>query len=210
MHLPTFMKRVATTSLVVFATVSLASANELANPGMEDGPPGPGVQDWITFANVFTEAANPPQFEPLSGNQLAVLFGPFDGSVVSGMFQEFPTAEGAEWQMSSNARHWSGDAVIGDNFVVQKIVFKDAADVEIGAVESTILDPSFATDMWHAAAPIVGVAPAGTVQVEAFILFVQLGFDPGAVQIDDVELVDLSAVPVQPATWSRLKAQYGR
>jgi hypothetical protein len=179
--------------MFLLATFVPASAqNVLLNPGFEDGAPGAGASSWITFGNVYTEASNPPQFEPYAGNQLAAMFGPFDGSVVSGMFQEFPAAPGSRWAMSAKSRQWSGDALTGGAFVVQKIVFKDGGDVEIGAVESVILDAGSPTDTWLDNAPIIGEAPLGTVQVEGFILFIQPNFETGAGQFDNVMLAELT------------------
>jgi len=180
--------------MFLLATVVPVSAqNVLMNPGFEDGPTGLGAASWITFGNVYTEASNPPQFEPYEGNQLVSMFGPFDGSVVSGMFQEFPAAPGSKWAISAKSRQWSGDALVGSNFIVQKIVFKDAGDVEIGAVESNILNPGSPMDVWIDNAPIIGEAPLGTVQVEGFILFVQPAFEGGAGQIDNVMLAELTS-----------------
>lgn len=208
-------QRAACVAMLLLATVTVASAqNLLVNPGFEQGAPGGGAEGWITFGNVFTEGANPPQFVPYEGEQLASMFGNFSGEFnVSGMFQEFPTSEGAEWRMSSKSRHWSGDPMIGSqgeggNWVVQKIVFKDVDDAEIGAVESMILDGTFETDVWHENEPIVGVAPPGTVQVEAFILYLQPLFDGGAAHIDNVELLNPEPVPVQTSTWGMIKSLY--
>jgi hypothetical protein len=194
--------------VLVAATSGPASANVLANPGFESGLAG-----WITFGNVYPEAANPPAIVPLNGNGVAKMFGGFSGGFnVGGMFQEFPASPGMHWQMASFARHWSGDPLVGalpsGNWVVQKIVFKDAGDAEIGAAESVILDGTSAPDAWHPAPAIIGIAPAGTVQVEAFILFLQPAFDGGAAQIDDVSLTDVTPVPAGTTSWGRVKAQY--
>ena len=131
---------------------SAMAGNVLANPGFEDGPTGWGAASWIAFNNVYTEDWEGAQFVPYEGNQLVSMFGGFWGVFnVGGMFQEIPAAPGQLWKMSAKSRHWSGDAMTGEafsgNWVVQKIVFKDAADVEIGAVESIILDGTFATDL---------------------------------------------------------------
>lgn len=211
----TFLIRGAAIAVLLLVTAGSAPAqNVLTNPGFENGSTGNGAAGWTTFGNVYTEGTNAPQFVPYEGNQLASMFGNFDAPYnVSGMFQEFPTSEGAEWQLSAKSRHFSGDAMIGSqgtdgNWVVQKIVFKDASDTELpGAVESTILDGSFATDTWHENAPIQGTAPAGTVQIEAFILYIQPGSDGGAAHIDDVELVEL-VVPVEGSTWGDIKSRY--
>lgn len=199
---------------VLSAAAPVSAQNVLSNPGFEVGAPGYGATGWIVFGNVYTEASAPPAVDPLSGNQLAKLFGPFAGGFgVSGMFQEFAAAPGEEWEMSSHARHWSGDPMLGvgapdDNWVVQKIVFKDAGDAEIGAVESTILDGTYAPDVWHPAAAISGIAPPGTVQVEAFILFLQPNNAGGAAQVDDLFVQRMEPVQATSSTWGRVKALY--
>ena len=183
------MRRIAIVG-VLAACGAAQGQNLLTNPGFESGLDG-----WITFGNVFAETANPPQFVPFEGDGLASMFGNFSGSFnVSGMFQEFAAAPGSEWTMDGYSRHFSGDPMIGPgapdaNWVVMKLAFKDIADVEIGAVEATILDGTSPMDVWIDNDPIVGIAPAGTVQVEAFFLYLQPGFDGGAAHIDNAYLI---------------------
>ncbi len=205
-------------SLVVVVLVGVAllmmgsaagAQNLLANPGFESG-----LMDWIPFGNAFGETANPPQFVPLSGTGLASMFGNFSGGFnVTGIFQEFATAPGETWEMSSNARHFSGDAMVGAgapdaNWVVQKMAFFDAGNNEIGGAESTILSGTFATDTWHASGTISGVAPAGTVKVQALILYLQPAFDGGAAHIDDVYFGRAEPVKTEASTWGKVKALY--
>jgi hypothetical protein len=201
--------------LLTLSAPALAQ-NVLVNPGFEDGSTGQGASGWMTFGNVYTEAANPPQFVPFEGARLASIFGPFSGPFgVSGMYQEFPTTPGTQWQLSCKVLHYSGDALTGSeatggNWVVQKIVFKDAEDAELpGAVEATILDGAYDADVWHEPPAINGTAPTGTAQVEAFILYVQPAADGGAAHVDNVDFRIAGSVPVDPATWGRIKALYG-
>lgn len=181
--------KIAMAVLVCGASTAFAQ-NLLINPGFEDG-----LNGWNVFGNAFPETTNPPAIEPFEGDGVAKMFGNFSGGFdVTGIFQEFAAAPGQEWTMDSYSRHFSGDPLTGSgapdfNWTVMKIVFKDAGDIEIGAVESTILDGTFATDVWHDNAAISGTAPAGTVQVEAFILFLQPFNDGGAAQIDNVSLL---------------------
>jgi hypothetical protein len=205
----------ACVSMLLLAAGPAASANMLTNPGFEAGLSG-----WTAFGNAYPETSNPPAVVPLSGTGVAKMFGNFSGGFdVTGIFQSFAAVPGNQYQMSSNARHWSGDPLTGigagscatgcsDNWVVQKIRFKDAANLEIGPVESIILDGTYATDVWHAAAPITAIAPAGTVSVEAFILFIQPAGHPGSAQFDNVEFLDVTSVPTQPATWGQVKNIY--
>ncbi len=177
-------------AVAVMAAAAAQAGNLLTNPGFEDG-----LNGWITFGNVFHETTNPPQFEPHTGDGLVSMFGNFTGSFnVSGLFQEFPATPGSTWSLSVWSRHFSGDALIGngppdDNWVVQKIVFRDAADNEIGSNESIIMDGTFPTDTWIFNGPISATAPPGTVKVQAFFLYLQPAFDGGAVHLDDATFV---------------------
>jgi hypothetical protein len=201
---------VALVGVALLMMGSVAGAqNLLANPGFETGLTG-----WFGFGNQYGETANPPQFVPLTGSGLASMFGNWTGGFnVSGIFQEFPTAAGETWEMSSNARHWSGDAIPGvgapdNNWVVQKMAWFDASNAEIGGVESTILNGTYATDTWFASGTISGTAPAGTVKVQALILYLQPSFDGGAAHIDDVYFGRVAPVKTEPSTWGKVKALY--
>jgi hypothetical protein len=172
-----------------------------------------GLSGWGAFNNVYPQASNPPQFTPRTGNGLVSMFGNWWGVFnVSGIFQEFATTAGESWQLSSSARHWSGDAMtadgVDDNWVVQKIAFFDGGGNEIGGVDSRILDGTFAMDVWHDAAPITGVAPAGTVKVQALILYLQPLWDGGAANVDDVSFVHVIPVKTEPTSWGQVKALF--
>ena len=205
--------RAALVAMVLMVSVSFVSAqNVLVNPSFESGLTG-----WTPFGNAFAEAANPPIFVPLTGTGLASRFGNFWGIGafnVTGIFQEFATTPGAEWTLSSNARHYSGDPMVGEagtgNWVVQKIAWFDGGGAEIGGVESTILDGTYTPDMWHASGDVVGIAPMGTVKLQALILYLQPDLDGGAAHIDDVSLTLTDGpVPVENSNWGKIKALYG-
>lgn len=178
--------------LVTLLTGAGSAQNLLANPGFETGD----FTGWSTFVNCFVEAANPPQFTPNNGNFMVSMFGPFAGVFgVSGIFQSFPAAEGDTFEMDAFSRHWAGDALTGvgsaaptsDNWVVMKIAFFDATNTEIAGFERTILDGTFAVDIWHDNQPVQGTAPANTASVQALVLYLQPAFLGGAGHIDDVE-----------------------
>lgn len=211
-------KLLSITSLALVALLVLAPAasaqNLLANPGMEDGPTGYGVQDWIVFGNVYTEANNGYPFVAYEGTQMMSFFGPFAGGFgVSGMFQEFETAEGDELSFSVKSRHHDADPMIGSkatggNWVVQKLAFFDVNGTEIFGVESDILDGSWATEVWHDNAPITAVTPAGAVKVQALVLYLQPGSDGGSAQIDAAVLTGTGAIPTKDSSWGAVKSLY--
>ncbi len=189
------MRRVTLASLTVLCGASVAMGqNLLNNPGFENGLSG-----WFAFGNAYPETNNPPQFEAYEGQGLVSMFGNWSGGFnVTGIFQEFAAAAGEAWTMDAYSRHWSGDAMFGNgapdsNWVVMKLAFFDAGNAEIGFAEGTILDGTFATDVWHDNAPVTGIAPAGTVKVQSFILYLQPLFDGGAAHIDNVSLTVVPA-----------------
>ena len=196
--------------MILLMTVATASAqNLLANPSFETGPTGGNPSSWLAFGNMAVERNSSPQFIPYDGARLLSMWGNFSGPYnVTGIYQEFACNPDDEWSLSAKSRHYSGDALAGDNFVVQKIVFKDAGDVEIGAVEAVILNSTYATDTWFENAPITAIAPDGTVEVEAFVLYVQAADDGGAGHIDDVEFLYLGVVAVDESSWGIIKALY--
>ncbi|MBN1884338.1 MAG: hypothetical protein JW876_02280 [Candidatus Krumholzibacteriota bacterium] len=200
---------VAVAALLLGIAGAVSAQNILANPGFEDG-----LNGWQVFGNAYAETTNPDAgFIPYEGDGLASIFGNWWGVFnVTGIFQEFPTTAGAEWTMSCKSRHWGGDPMIGvgapdANWVVQKIAWFNALGEEIGGVESTILDGTFATDTWFDNAPIVGVAPEGTVKLQALVLYLQPLWDGGACHVDNAVLYQSGGpVGTDDASWSSIKA----
>ena len=206
---------VAYVFMILMMTAVTASAQEyLDNPSFETGPTGGAPAGWLAFGNMAVERENAPQFVPYEGTKLLSMWGNWSGPYnVTGIYQEFPSVPGDEWAICIKSRHYSGDPMIGSaatggNFVVQKIVFKDASDVEIGANESVILDGTFATDTWFDNQPISAIAPAGTVEVEAFVLYVQVDADGGAAHIDYCSFIYCGAVGVEDSSWGAIKSLY--
>ena len=181
-----FTPYAALLSAVLLAPAGVAQ-NLLVNGDFEAGLSG-----WSTFGNASAETANPPAVEPLSGTQLCKMFGNFSGGFdVSGIFQGFPATPGQSFTIDAWSRHWDGDPLIGggppnDNWVVMKIAFFDGGNVEIGGAEGTILDGNSPTNTWIDNASVTGIAPAGTMSVQALILYLQPNNDGGAAQIEDV------------------------
>jgi hypothetical protein len=197
----------------VFVLASAAAAqNMLGNPGFETGD----FTDWQTFGNAYVEdelPEEPGRFVPYEGLYLCSMYGNFSGSFnVSGIFQEFPTCEGDEWQFSCKSRHSGWDPMtqdgVDDNWVVMKLAWFDEAG-EIGGVEALILDGSYAIDTWFDNGPLVGVAPAGAVKVQALILYLQPLWDGGSAHVDNLELSFFPGPSAtDQSTWGHIKALY--
>ncbi|MCB9881207.1 MAG: hypothetical protein H6834_05405 [Planctomycetes bacterium] len=191
----------AALTVALFASPTIAQ-NMLANPDFEAGLSG-----WSVFGNAYPQTTSPPQFVANSGVGLVTMFGNFSGGFdVTGIFQEFPANPNETFTIEAYSRHWSGDALTGSgapafNWVVMKIAFFDAGNAETGAAEATILDGTSPTDTWIYNPPVSGTAPANTVKVQAFILFLQPANDGGAAQIDDVTFLGPPPqMPTYPGT----------
>jgi hypothetical protein len=200
--------------IVAFAMLTVATGasaqNILANPGFEDGYSG-----WTLFNNAYIETTGgDPCINPYEGVYDLKFFGNFWGSFnVSGAFQNFPTAPGAEWTMCCQSYICADDPMIGTGpdafcWAIQKIVFFDASDTEIGGVESIIGDGTFATGVWNSNSPIFGTAPAGTAYVQILLLYLQPAdnYDGGAVQVDNVIAFQCGGpVANEEASWGAIK-----
>lgn len=214
--------RFLTLAVLLVAAVAPAQTNLLTDPGMESGT----WTGWTPFGNSYVEPANPPAVVPNSGGFCGKMFGNWSGGFnVSGVFQSFPAAPGEVFEIDCYSRHYSGDALIGggaptSNWAVMKIAFFDAGGGEIAGAEATIIDGTFATDVWHDNAPVQGTAPAGTVSVQCLILYLQPMFDGGALYFDDVEFRKVFSLDVSQdaitndvtcnMTGGEPNAQYGR
>jgi hypothetical protein len=207
-------RAVLVTCIGVFVLASAAAAqNMLTNAGFETGD----FTGWGFFGNAYVEdeiAEEPGHFVPYEGLYLCSMYGNFWGSFnVSGIFQEFPTCPGDEWQLSCKSRHSGWDPMtvdgVDDNWVVMKIAWFDSAHTEFGGVEATILDGNYAIDTWFDNGPLVGVAPEGAVSMQALVLYLQPMWDGGAAHIDNCELLYIGGPSAtEQSTWGQIKALY--
>lgn len=200
-------------ALLMVTAVTASAQNLLVNPGFEDGAAGGGARpyNWGWFGNAYQEGTGDP-FYPHTGSQLCSMFGNWSGPYnVSGIYQEFTCSEGDSYEMACWARYSSNDPMIGSqpeggNWMVQKIAFFDAGNNEIGAVESIILDGSYAADTWHYSGGITGTAPANTVKVQALVLYIQVDSDGGAGHVDDVAFGLAGTVDTENSSWGEIKS----
>lgn len=196
-----------------------AQANLLTNGTFEtpdaSGGDVPGASDWITFETVFTNATDGPNFGPVShdagGTQSLKMYGPFVPGGAAGAFQNVPGTAGTVYELDAWVMNWVGDPF--GNLGILQLNFLDAGGNALpGGVQVTV-DPFGTADVdlsvvqdgaeisdWTQLS-LSAVAPAGTVEVQAFLLHIQTG-DPccagGSLFWDDVSL---TAVPVPAAVW---------
>jgi hypothetical protein len=197
-----------------------AQANLLTNGTFEtpdaSGGDVEGAPGWDTFESVFTNATDGPAFGPVShdagGTQSLKMFGPFTGTgAASGASQTVPGTAGLVYELDAWVMNWTGDPF--GNLGILQLNFLDSGGNELpGGVQVTV-DPFGTADVdlsviqdgaeisdWTGLS-LSAVAPAGTAEVEVFLLHIQTG-DPccsgGSLFWDDVSL---TAVPVPAAVW---------
>jgi hypothetical protein len=172
----------------------VAQPNVLANPSFTGG-----IAGWTAFGNAYPEAQEPVLRTP---NGSAKLFSTFFPDTPSGLFQTVAASANSVWELSAytltSCRYNDPISVPNDNFVLARILYKDIAGAEIGSNDAVILDNTAPLGTWTRHT-VTAVAPAGTVSVSAYFLFISPTLQGGAMWIDDVALQNLGTVDVATA-----------
>lgn len=187
-------------AVAMTALLASSASAQLSNASFEtDAGPVYGATDWNAFGNVFTEAVI-----PRTGVNTLKMFGNFSGQFnVSGAFQDFAIAEGESVSASVWAQNASFDALTGGNRALLKLVYFDAADNEIAASESNMIDANTQQDEFVLLTTSLGPATANTARASVFLLFLQEADNAGgAAFFDDASI----AVVPEPATMTLLGA----
>lgn len=204
------MKRALTGLCLALALTALSAAgsgapaaNLLVNPGFDDA--GGSYNGWFTFGSGVQLSTPATDDIALTAPAAAKIYGEFNpGFDVGGCGQAFtmPTIgntyvfEG--WSYVSSADPMIGTDPCASNRLIAKVVFFNAVSggAELASNEIILGNASTPLDQWipfSVSAP----APAGALRVEALLLFLQPGTDPGSVFVDDVSFEEV--VPPSPA-----------
>ena len=166
--------------------------NVLINPSFNTN-----LNGWTTFGNVYYDGR---VFAMRTPTGSAKLYSTFTTGSDSGIYQAFSAEAGSIWKMGAWALATCMESPIygtNDNLLVAKIAFYDAGAAELDAVDGVICDNSSPLGTWthH---DLLGVAPEGTVEVRAYILFVSPTLQGGAAWIDDISLAQVGTADVDP------------
>ncbi len=165
-------------SLVELSAPEPPTGNLLANASFDSGLSG-----WSTFGNAFAEG-NGSFVRTAPGS--AKMFSTFTPESPSGMFQTFGASAGMEFEMRAHGLASCADPINGGaNYAIARIVFLDAVEIEIGGEEVTLADASSPPGTWTESS-VSAAAPVGTVQVQAYLLFISPLEESGAIWFDDV------------------------
>ncbi len=174
-------------------------ANLLANPGFESHS-GNRATGWTWFGNAFCETNY-----MRGGTNSLKLFGNWSSpGNASGAYQTHPAFDGETWTFSGYGMHPSGDALVGANFALLKIVWfsgpngtgtalqplpgPGARFGDAPGIETVLLTNSTPTNVWHLLSAS-GSAPPGTVSVQLLVLFIQPNYEGGSAWFDDLSAV---------------------
>jgi len=164
--------------------------NVLVNPSYTAGLTG-----WNKFGNVFPESQSALVLSPTGSGKM---FSTFTVDSPSGMFQRFPAPAGSAWTLDVYGLTNCADGIIGtDNYVVARIVFRDAtgAEIDTASVERVVLDGNSPVNSWRKTT-VSAYTPAGADSVEALLLFISPVLDGGAAWLDNVSFRQLSTTGV--------------
>jgi hypothetical protein len=170
-----------------------AEANLLTNPSFATNLSG-----WNTFGNVYYDGRAAFVRTPTG---CAKLYSTFVNGSDSGMYQRFTATPGSGWKFSAYSLTSCRENPISgtnDNLALARIVFRDASNNDIGSSQTVIMDNTAPIGTWTQHTIRASNAPAGTVAVDAYILFVSPTLQGGAMWVDDVVFRPLGTTDVTP------------
>jgi len=171
--------------LVVLMGASVAAHASILNGSFENGS-GANADNWIRFGNAYREPVS-----PLTGDHSMKMFGNFSGGFnVTGAFQDFAISPGQSASASVYARNWSADPMQAGNWALMKLIYRDAGNNDLVAIESAQINVSTPLDAWQQLTAALGPAPAGTHHGSLFLLFLQpeQNFNGGSTFFDDASV----------------------
>ena len=159
---------------------------------------GGSLAGWSVFGNREPNVQTHHEAPAIEGNETLKIFGQFTGNLsFSGVEQGISVSPGDSISATAHAYIRQLDDLAGGNSVDMKIDYYSEFGAKFGSpsyINSktiTIADAATANDIWHPHT-LTDTVPAGAVEARLAFVFVQPGFDGGAIHIDDVTFANLS------------------
>ncbi len=171
------------------------------NTSFEDLDPNAGgdrPDGYFAWGNAWAVAADPGTgLVPRTGDRMMKFWGNWSGAWnTSAVGQMFPSQEGDVWEADCWTKHITGDNLVGtQNYVLLQIEFLNANGDRITVEEHTVLNGTSPLDTWIDVPAFQATAPAGTVNAQCVIMFLQPNFEGGAAQADDLSFHRVSGPP---------------
>lgn len=174
MHLKTWIA-----AALAAATCSVNAQNILDNASFEtEGPGFVAFENWENFGNIF--AADDGEVVAQDGLLSAKMFGASSGAQSDQVLtQNVAATAGVSYTLSGYCQNKSSDALGDENIILMQMVFRDSGGNGLLTVETDAIDPaSDPFDTWVYSS-VEAIAPAGTTNIDVFLLHIQLGTDQG-------------------------------
>lgn len=163
------------------------AAAQVKNPFFEQGT-GNALTSWTMFGNAYRD-----QTQPYEGAYDLKLFGNFTGGAnTTGAYQLVPMSPGRRIETTVWAINRTADPMAGNNYALLKVIYRNAANVDLASSESKRITATSPRDVWHRLSASLDPAPAGTTQCAVFLLFIQPSSTPfasGATLFDKLEFI---------------------
>jgi len=190
---------------LILGTGAGAHANQLTNPGFEDG--GGSFDGWTNYAS--SDISTPDNDDIYrSGTAAAKIYGDFTGCPGNPqfddgvVFQQFAGTPGTLYEFTGYTFISETDSIPGTNTcdynrLLAKIVFLNGSGFEIGGLETVIGDYRTPKGEWVEFS-VVAPAPTGTATIQPMLIFLQPACDEGAVFVDDLYCDAKAPEPFEP------------
>lgn len=173
-------RSILSTLALGFVAMTANAQNLMLNGSFEI--PGPGFvtfEDWQFFNNVFADD-NVEQTAP-DGVRSAKMFGFGNGLQNDhGLYQTIGgISEGLQYTISSQVLNPSNDQLGAENIIILQMNFQNSGGTTLDTVQVNAIDiMTDPLDTWVESS-VSGIAPAGTTQIQVYLLHIQLGDKAG-------------------------------
>jgi hypothetical protein len=175
-------------------TTIAAHANSLVNPSFETaGTNDADAVNWTMFNGANRHGTNDTTVSIHSGLWSLQTIAPATNAPdASGAYQDVPASPGQNWRLTGYLLTWINAKLVGPTaFGQAQLAFVDGSNAVIS--NSTVYGAGFASDTpmpvntW-VPFEVDATAPAGTVAVRTYLLYVGDNQDAGSIFFDDVNL----------------------
>jgi len=209
----TIICRLGVVLIVLGLTAVVARANSLLNPGFETaGTNATTAANWNQFNGAVLSATNTSSFTITahSGANSMQTIPPSNGNTnfdASGAYQDVSASPGQNWRLTGYCLNWQNSELQGPGtFAAAQLAFLDSTNGFIQRFDGPHFGftNAFPLNVWSPF-EIDATAPAGTVNVRTYVLYVGDSADHGSAFFDDLNLYNpvggsnTSTVAVSPA-----------
>jgi len=172
--------------------ITAAEGADLANGNLEHFT-GPNFLNWTAYGNGITNVIRDPQTNAMDGVGALQIWGEYSGSpAFAGLYQGVPAQQGQLWRATCWARNRPGDKLQGANQARLKLDFVNSAGGLIGQYVMPVVDAASPTN--YRQHTLIAPAPADCAEVRVVLEIMQVGYQGGSANFDNIALDVLPAL----------------